>query len=357
MKFGGVGMQRIISILIVMFLVLSSSFAEGEAMKTTAIGTDDTVTDGYYIFDLADGVERRAVFYQNRFGIVISGDLYTPEDLDEDGSYPAIVVGAPYGGVKEQGPGIYANELARRGFVVLAFDPSYNGESGGEPRHISSPEIFSEDFSAGVDFLGRLGYVDREKIGAIGICGSGGFALSAAAMDSRIKAVATASMYDISMNNSLSGSERAELLDALSQQRWADVDNGYPEVNRMYPADAPYPEMPEGVTGLNVEWYTFYALERGWHPNAGGAFTVTSNLAFMNYPLLSHISEISPRPILFIVGENAHSVAYSEKAYSEASEPKELYVVPDAIHIDLYDRVDKIPFDRIEEFFREAFGM
>ena len=167
-------MQRIISILIVMFLVLSSSFAEGEAMKTTAIGTDDTVTDGYYIFDLADGVERRAVFYQNRFGIVISGDLYTPEDLDEDGSYPAIVVGAPYGGVKEQGPGIYANELARRGFVVLAFDPSYNGESGGEPRHISSPEIFSEDFSAGVDFLGRLPYVDREKIGDAGSdCSSG----------------------------------------------------------------------------------------------------------------------------------------------------------------------------------------
>ena len=172
-----------------------------------------------------------------------------------------------------------------------------------------------------------------------------------------IKAVATASMYDISMNNSLTGEERARLLDMFSQMRWADVDNGAPSAERMYPADAPYPEMPEGVEGLNLEWYTFYALERGWHPNAGGAFTATSQLAFMNYPLLSHIGEISPRPILFIVGENAHSAAYSETAYADASEPKELYIVPDAIHIDLYDRTDLIPFDKIEDFFMTAFGM
>ena len=346
-------------IMLTLMLMLSATltFAVGGPMKTTAITTNEVVTDNYYIFELSDNVKRTAVFYPNRFGITLAGDLYTPKNLDESHSYPALIIGAPYGGVKEQGPGVYANELAQRGFIVLTFDPSYNGESGGEPRHISSPEIFSEDFSAGVDFLGRLPYVDRERIGALGICGSGGFALSAAAMDARIKAVATVSMYDISMSNDLTGEERQAMLDRLSMQRWADVDNGAAEVNRMYPADSPYPEMPDGVEGLNVEWYTFYALERGWHPNAGGAFTATSNMAFMNYPLLSHIAEISPRPILFIVGENAHSVAYSERAYENASEPKELYVVPDAIHIDLYDRTDLIPFDKIEDFFKDAFGM
>ena len=347
-------------IMLTLMLMLSATFifAAGGPMKTTAITTNEVVTDNYYIFDLSDNVERTAVFYPNRFGITLAGDLYTPKNLDESHSYPALVIGAPYGGVKEQGPGVYANELAQRGFIVLAFDPSYNGESGGVPRHISSPEIFSEDFSAGVDFLGRLPYVDRERIGALGICGSGGFALSAAAMDARIKAVATASMYDISsFGNDATGEARQQQLQALAEQRWVDVDNGIASVSRVYPEDAPYEEIPEGVEGLNVEWFTFYALERGWHPNAGGSFTATSNMAFMNYPLLSHIAEISPRPILFIVGENAHSVAFSERAYENASEPKELYVVPDAIHIDLYDRTDLIPFDKIEDFFKDAFGM
>ena len=202
-------------IMLSMMLMLSATFifAAGGPMKRVAITTDEVVTDNYYIFDLSDDVERTAVFYPNRFGITFAGDLYTPKNLDLTHSYPALVIGAPYGGVKEQGPGVYANELARRGFVVLTFDPSYNGESGGEPRHISSPEIFSEDFSAGVDFLGSLPYVDRERIGALGICGSGGFALSAAAMDSRIKAVATASMYDISsFGNDATGEERQKQL-------------------------------------------------------------------------------------------------------------------------------------------------
>ena len=231
-------MKRIMPFLM-MLLTYPFIFAADEPIKTTAITTDEVITDNYYIFELSENVERTAVFYPNRFGITLAGDLYTPLDLDETKSYPALVIGAPYGGVKEQGPGVYANELAQRGFIVLTFDPSYNGESGGEPRHVSSPEIFSEDFSAGVDFLGRLPYVDRDRIGALGICGSGGFALSAAAMDSRIKAVATASMYDISINNSLKGEDRAELLDMFSQIRWADVDNGASVVERMYPADAP----------------------------------------------------------------------------------------------------------------------
>ena len=151
--------------------------------------------------------------------------------------------------------------------------------------------------------------------------------------------------------------ESQQQLQALAAQRWADVDNGIASVSRIYPEDAPYEEIPADVEGIDIEWFTFYALEQGWHPNAGGSFTATSNMAFMNYPLLSHIAEISPRPILFIVGENAHSAAFSERAYGNASEPKELYVVPGAIHIDLYDRTDLIPFGKIEDFFKTAFGM
>lgn len=313
--------------------------------------------DRYFIFDLSDNVTRTEVTYTNRYGIELAADLYTSADIDETQQYPAIVIGPPYGGVKEQGPGVYANELAQRGFVVLAFDPSYNGESGGEPRHLSSPEIFSEDFSAGVDFLGSLDYVDREKIAALGICGSGGFAISAAAMDTRIKAVVTSAMYDISaMGNSLEGDEREEWIDGFSQQRWADFENGTPAYTRTYPADAPLEELPDDLTGTNIEWWTFYGLERGWHPNSGGSFTNTSILPFSNYSLLNHIEEISPRPIMFITGDIAHSRSMSEEFYEMAAEPKELVIVPGAMHIDLYDRVDLIPFDEIEIFLNEAFN-
>lgn len=211
--------------------------------------------DKYYIFELSDNVNRTHVTYKNRYGIEIAADLYTSKDLDETQSYPALVIGPPYGGVKEQGPGVYANQLAQRGFVVIAFDPSYNGESGGEPRHTSSPEIFSEDFSAGVDYLGSLNYVNREQIGAIGICGSGGFALSAAAMDTRIKAVATAAMYDISaMGNSMDNESRNTMIGELSEKRWDDYISGAPTYTRTYPEDKPLDELPQHLTGLDVEW-------------------------------------------------------------------------------------------------------
>lgn len=318
----------------------------------------NTEQNDYYIFELSDNVNRTSVTYKNRYGIELAADLYTPKNLDESIKYPAIVAGPPYGGVKEQGPGVYANQLAQRGFIVLAFDPSYNGESGGEPRHLSSPEIFSEDFSAGVDYLGSLAYVNREQIGAIGICGSGGFALSAAAMDTRIKAVATAAMYDISsMGNSMDNESRNAMIDEMSKQRWDDFTNGTPAYTRNYPEDSPLDKLPEGLSGTNVEWWTFYGLKRGWHPNAGGAFTDTSMLPFANYSLLNHIDSISPRPILFITGDIAHSKAFSETAYEAANEPKELYIVPGAMHIDLYDDVNKIPFDKLETFFKDAFGM
>lgn len=239
----------------------------------------------------------------------------------------------------------------------MAFDPSYNGESGGEPRHLSSPEIFSEDFSAGVDFLGSLKYVNREQIGAVGICGSGGFALSAAAMDTRIKAVATAAMYDISgMGTTMDNDSRRQMLTGMSEQRWTDFENGEPAYTRNYPLDKPLEELPDTLTGTNVEWWTFYGMKRGWHPNSGGSFTNTSMLPFTNYSLLQHIDSISPRPILFITGDIAHSRNMSEDFYEQAAEPKELYIVDGAMHIDLYDDVEKIPFDKLESFFKDAFN-
>lgn len=310
----------------------------------------------HYIFELSENVTRTHVYYKNRYGIELAGDLYMAKDADLTQKYPALVIGAPFGGVKEQGPGVYANQLAQRGFVVLTFDPSYHGYSGGEPRYTGSTDIYAEDFSAGIDYLGLLDYVDRESLGVIGICGSGGFALSAAAQDSRIKAIATSVMYDISsMGNSATGEARAQQLEGLSQQRWVDAESGTAEYRTSYP-DAPVEEVPADMTGNNAEFYSFYATERGWHPNALAGVTTTSMLSLMNFPSLAHINEIAPRPILFVVGENAHSIGFSETAYEAAAEPKELYVVPDAIHIDLYDDVEKIPFDKLEEFFKTAFG-
>lgn len=307
----------------------------------------------YYIHKLSENVERKHVRYQNRYGIMLAGDLYTRKDINEDNKYPALVVGAPYGGVKEQGPCVYANELAQRGFVVLTFDPSFMGESEGEPRHVSSPDIFTENFSAGVDFLGLQKFIDREKIGLIGICGSGGFALSAAAMDTRVKAVATMSMYDMTVAARLGMDAETvqKTKEQLNAKRWEDAENGTTEYIPFFP-EQPIDKVPEDMEEPTAEWFRFYALKRGHHPNALGGFTTTSNLSFMNYNLLDHIDEISPRPILFVVGDRAHSKFFSETAYENAKEPKELYVVEDAEHIDLYDRTDRIPFDKLESFFR-----
>lgn len=307
-------------------------------------------------FEVIDKVTVENVRYKNRYGITVSADLYTSKDIDKTKKHPGLVVGTPYGGVKEQGAGIYAMTLAQRGFVTIAFDESYNGESSGQPRHVSSPDIFVEDFSAGVDYLGTLPYVDREKIGAIGICGSGGFAVTAAQVDKRIKAVATASMYDMSRVNhygwedSMTKEQYNKMLDELAAQRWKDVDNGSPQYNPSFPTEEATAK-PEGIDPIYGEFWEYYAMKRGHHSRARGGFTSTSNMAFINFPLMNYIETISPRPILFVIGENAHSRYFSEDAYKRASEPKELYVVPGARHIDLYDRPDCIPFDKLTDFF------
>lgn len=307
-----------------------------------------------YIAFLSEQVERKTVQYKNRYGMELVGELYTAKDMDATAKYPALIVGAPYGGVKEQGPCVYANELAQRGFVVLTFDQSFMGESGGSPRHVSSPDIFVENFSAVVDFLGMQSIADRERIGVIGICGSGGFALSAAQCDVRIKAVATCSMYDMSAaeRDSMDSAALQAAKEKLSRQRWIDSENGYPEYNPYFP-ESPLDAIPDGLDPITNEWMRFYAVKRGFHPNARGGFTTTSDLALLNFRLLDFVDEISPRPILLVVGDRAHSKFFSENVYDRAKEPKELYVVEDAEHIDLYDRMDRIPFDKLTEFFQK----
>ena len=319
------------------------------------LATRVTAEEEYYVFDLDENVTRTHVYYKTRFGIELAADLYMPKDADLTQQYPAVVIGPPYGGVKEQGPGVYANQLAKRGFICLAFDPSYHGYSGGETRMVGSSATYVEDFLAGVDYLGTLDYINRENIAAIGICGSGGFALSAASMDSRIKAVIPVVMYDIAGNmNGISGEGRQGMIDMASQQRWTDLENEEAAYMKSYP-DAPVDAMPEGLDEINAEFFSFYGMKRGWHPNALGNVTTASIADLMTFPTSGHIDTISPRPILFIVGENAHSRPYTDEAYAVAGDPKEIYVVPDANHVDLYDDVTKIPFDKIEEFLNGVF--
>ncbi|WP_295730577.1 alpha/beta hydrolase [uncultured Limosilactobacillus sp.] len=313
-----------------------------------------------YITKLATSVERKSVSFNNRFKTKLAGDLYYAKDLDLTKAHPALIIGAPYGGVKEQGPAVYANELAQRGFVVLTFDQVNMGDSAGEPRRLSSPELFTESFSAAVDFLGvEVPFVDRNQLGVIGICGSGGFSLAAAANDPRIKAVVTASMYDITDIRGMmnpTADQLAKMKEELAQQRWEDYANGVPEYKPAFPTK-PYPsvdDLPE-TDPISNEWNRFYAVKWGFHIHARGNFTTTSNLAMMQFPALAYIDEISPRPILFIVGDHAHSRSFSDRAYKLAKEPKEMYVVDDCEHIDLYDRVDKIPFAKIQQFFNDAF--
>ncbi len=310
---------------------------------------------GNYIAKLDSKVERIHVRFNNRYGFSVAGDLYCAKSLDKSMKHPALIVGAPYGGVKEQGPCVYANELAQRGFVVLTFDQSFMGDSSGEPRHVSSPDIFTENFSACVDFLGLQDFVDREKIGAIGICSSGGFALSSSQVDTRIKAVCAVSMYDMSVASRLGMDKKTvqKEKERLSLQRWKDVENGVVEYIPYFPEE-PLKSVPQGLEEPTAEWFRFYSLKRGHHPEARGGFTTTSNLAMMNFRLLDFVDEIAPRPILLVVGDRAHSRFFSEEVFKKAKMPKELYVVEDAEHIDLYDRVDRIPFAKIEDFFKTA---
>src|SRR5690606_25798875 len=326
--------------------------------ETTSESTTSAVLDPseQYTLQLSDKVTRKKVTFKKRYGIELSGDLYLPKDGGNGLS--ALAISGPFGAVKEQSSGFYANQMADRGFAVLAFDPSYTGESGGEPRNVASPDINTEDFSAAVDFLGVQKNIDRNKIGLIGICGFAGFGLNGTAVDKRVKAVATTSMYDMSRVNAngyfdaTTLEQRTQLLEQMGEQRWKDAENG-----TYAPSSNNLPEKLQGNEPQFVkEYFDYYKTPRGFHPrslNSNGAWTATTPLSFMNMPLLTYIKEISPRPILIIAGENAHSLYLSEDAYKAAAEPKELVVIPDAVHVDLYDQIEVIPFDKLETFFNE----
>ena len=329
------------------------------------------------IFPQSNKVEHHKVTFKNRYGITLVGDLYVPKNIRSGQKLPAIAVAGAFGAVKEQSSGLYAQAMAERGFVTLAFDPSYLGESGGEPRNMASPDINTEDFSAAVDFLGLQNFVNREQIGILGICGWGGMALNAAVGDTRIKAVATSTMYDMSRvmangyeinmkQNAQGGYDRAQpQMDAearyqlkvqLNNGRWEAAQNGYATLAPAGNLD------PKDITAdtpkFIAEYADFYRAKRGFHPravnsNPQGSWATTVPLAFINMPILQRAGELRA-PALIVHGEKAHSRYFSEDAFkSLGSKNKELYIVPGANHTDLYDNTrGKIPFDKFEQFFK-----
>ena len=333
---------------ILAFLMSLIIFTGGAAMaeKTT---WDKT-------FKKSDKVDVQKVSFKNRYGITLVGDLYIPKEKSA-GKMPAIALSGPFGAVKEQASGLYAQTLAQRGFITLAFDPSYTGESGGEPRSVASPDINTEDFSAAVDFLSNHENVDPEKIGILGICGFGGLGLNAAAMDTRIKAAVTSTMYDISRVNangyfdSLDEKARYELKQNLNKQRSEDFKK------RTYAKASGLPDKLSGDEAQFVkDYYDYYKTKRGFHKrsiNSNGNWNMTSALSFINMPILARSGEIQ-NAVLMIHGEKAHSRYFSEDAFKQLKgENKELLIIPDANHVDLYDNLEKIPFDKIEAFYRE----
>ncbi len=316
--------------------------------------------DGYS-FPLRDSVQREKVRFHNRYGIALAGDLYLPRGAA--GKLSAVAVAGPFGAVKEQCAGLYAEELASRGFAALAFDPSFIGESGGEARNVASPDVNTEDFSAAVDFLSTRDFVDGERVGILGICGFGGMALNAAAMDTRIKATVTATMYDMTRVNAKgyfdaadSADARYETKRALNAQRTADYKSG--DYAR---AGGVVDPLPEDAPFFVKDYYDYYKTERGYTErslNSNGGWNVTSSLSFLNMPILRYSSEIRSA-VLVIHGEKAHSCYFSKDAFADMVQGnpyagnKELLLIPGAVHTDLYDRKDVIPFDRIQQFFQQ----
>ena len=308
------------------------------------------------IFKQSNEVEIKKVNFKNRFGITLAGDMYIPKTIKKGEQYPAIAISGPFGAVKEQASGYYAQTLAEKGFITLAFDPSYTGESGGKPRNIASPDINTEDYSAAVDFLSNQKNVDAEKIGVLGICGFGGFALNAAQIDTRIKATVTSTMYDMTRvsakgyNDSIDETGRYKLKQELNKQRTEDFKN------KTYAKATGLPEKLTGNEPLFVkEYWEYYKTPRGFHKNSinsNGNWNTTSVLSLINLPILAYSNEIKT-PVLMIHGEKAHSRYFSEDAYKNLKgDNKQLLIIKDANHVDLYDNAKKIPFNTIAEFYK-----
>ena len=310
------------------------------------------------VFPQSDKVRHSKITFHNRYGITLAADLYIP--VDASGKLPAIAVSGPFGAVKEQASGLYAQTLAERGFLTIAFDPSFTGESGGQPRYVASPDINTEDFCAAVDYLSTRADVDPERIGILGICGWGGFAVNAAAIDTRIKATVASTMYDISrctangyFDAADNAAARHEMRLQLNAQRTEDYRNGTYAL-----AGGVVDPLPDDAPQFVKDYYAYYKTPRGYHKrslNSNGGWNRTSSLSFINMPLLSYAGEIRSA-VLLVHGEKAHSRYFSEDTYKKLQgDNKKLLIVPGANHTDLYDNMDRIPFDSIAEFYQQYF--
>ncbi len=313
-------------------------------------------TDWDKVFPRSDKVDHSKVTFHNRYGITLAADLYIPKGAT--GRLPAIAVCGPFGAVKEQSSGLYAQTMAEFGFLTLAFDPSFTGESGGQPRYVASPDINTEDFCAAVDFLSVQDNVNPERIGIIGICGWGGMAINAAAMDTRIKATVASTMYDMTRVNvngyfdsENTAEARYEKKKAMNAQRTEDYRNGSYAL-----AGGVVDPLPEDAPQFVKDYYAYYKTPRGYHPrslNSNGGWNITSSLSFMNMPLLQYSQEIRSA-VLLVHGEKAHSCYFSRDAFQKLTgDNKELLIIPGASHVDLYDRMDVIPFEKLKRFFEE----
>ncbi|MEE1837938.1 alpha/beta hydrolase [Streptomyces sp. SP17KL33] len=345
------------------------AFAAETAGAGGGTGQGRTKGSDGYTFALDKNVKRTSVRFENRYGIEVAADLYVPKNAK--GKLPALVVSGPFGAVKEQSSGLYANEFARRGYVALAFDPSFTGESGGTVRDVGSPDIYTEDYSAAVDFLGLQKIVDRERIGAQAVCGLSGMALTAAAADSRIKAVAAASMYDMSRSMSrghqdyYTREQRQKVVDHLSRQRWIDAERGtstrlshevpFDADGNVAPSNRVLPKaLPADADPVTKSFFDYYRTERGYHPrsiNSTTAWTGTTPMSFFAFRQMTNIDLLAPRKALLVAGADAHSRYYSEDVRAMAPDTVDLVIVPGADHVDLYDRKELIPFDTLDEFF------
>lgn len=347
-------MKTILTILFGLFL--STQTALGETMKY-----EPDLSNGADNFYKSDKLNVEKVKFENLYNMKVVGDLFTPKNMDKNTKYPAIIVGHPMGAIKEEASNLYAQKMAERGFITMSIDLPYWGESDGEPRNSVLPDVYADAFSSAVDYLGTHPFVDRDKIGVIGICGSGSFAISSAKIDPRLKAIATISMYDMgqasrnALHKSLSLEQRKKIIADAAQIRWQEFEKG----NERAVAGGTITELTEYTPPIAREFYDFYRTERGqFTPNGQKTEratkpTITSSVKFMNFYPFEDMDMISPRPLLFITGDQAHSKEFSEDAYKKASEPKELYYVKGAGHVDLYDRTNLIPFDKLENFFKE----
>ncbi|WAC14140.1 alpha/beta hydrolase [Dyadobacter pollutisoli] len=317
------------------------------------------LSNGADNFYKSDKVTVNKVTFKNQYNMKVAGNLFVPKDLDQKEKNAAIIVGHPMGAVKEQSANLYATKMAEKGFVTLSPDLSFWGESEGEPRNAVAPDIYAEDFSAAVDYLGTQAFVDQERIGVLGICGSGSFVISAAKIDPRMKAIATVSMYDMgaanrnALNHSLTLDQRKKIIADAAQQRYAEFTGGETKLT-----GGTVDELTKTSNAIEREFYDFYRTSRGEYTPQGSSPkqtthpTLATNTKFMNFYPFNDIETISPRPMLFIAGENAHSMEFSQDAYKLAGQPKELVIVPGAGHVDLYDRVKLIPWEKLESFFK-----